>query len=235
VSSSVSDVISIKGDTSGTTELFFDNIGGAGAVIPSGDAVGILVVQVSGKSEGMFTLGAPVLAGDYEYSLHKANNGNWYLQSSMKTSIGGTIWFDTNSNGVFDDGEEVVAEGITVELLDEFGNVLQHTVLDASGQYRFYTNGDQKYKLHFVLSEELIQEGYMFPEAGLVNSDGYTGWLEPEKGSNDVAWGIGIACPCAGIRTDTGDSMHMIMLGFLFGLTIFSGVYAVRREEEIGV
>src|SRR5439155_865477 len=59
---------------------------------------GILVVQAldAARSEpGVFTLGAAVLAGPYEYSLYHggvgadAANGNWYLRSTIDCSNGG--------------------------------------------------------------------------------------------------------------------------------------------------
>ncbi|MCK5922458.1 MAG: hypothetical protein KAG66_16060, partial [Methylococcales bacterium] len=51
-------------------------------------------------------------------------------------SIGDTIWIDADGDGVQDPGELGIP-GITVNLLDEDGNVLQTLVTDAQGKYLF--------------------------------------------------------------------------------------------------
>ena len=74
---------------SGPTNTAIRNAGGAGA-LTVGD--GILVVQVldpSRSAAGVFKLGAPAIAGPYEYTLFHggvgadAANGNWYLRSTL--------------------------------------------------------------------------------------------------------------------------------------------------------
>jgi len=80
---SPTDKLVIDGSTSGTTTLYVNAVGGAGA--QTGD--GILVVEVTGVSDGEFVLGnAPLIAGDYEYTLSRgaSNPNNWYLISSPK-------------------------------------------------------------------------------------------------------------------------------------------------------
>jgi autotransporter family porin len=78
---------------SGATSMQIRNAGGAGA-LTVGD--GILVVQVLDPSHsqgGVFTLGAPAVAGPYEYTLFLggvgagANNGNWYLRSEINCAL----------------------------------------------------------------------------------------------------------------------------------------------------
>jgi autotransporter family porin len=78
---------------SGSTSMQIRNAGGAGA-LTVGD--GILVVQVlnpARSQDGVFTLGAPAVAGPYEYTLHlggvgaDATNGNWYLRSLINCAL----------------------------------------------------------------------------------------------------------------------------------------------------
>jgi autotransporter family porin len=78
---------------SGATSMQIRNAGGAGA-LTVGD--GILVVQVLDPSRsqgGVFTLGAPAVAGPYEYTLFlggvggDAKNGNWYLRSMINCAL----------------------------------------------------------------------------------------------------------------------------------------------------
>lgn len=77
-SASASDRLVVQGDSSGASVLRISNAGGLGAAT-TGD--GILVVQVNGASNAVFTLdGGTITAGAFTYSLHKVGN-NWYLQS----------------------------------------------------------------------------------------------------------------------------------------------------------
>ena len=73
----------------GATNMAIRNAGGAGALTVGN---GILVVQVldpARSAAGVFTLGAPAIAGPYEYTLFHggvgadAANGNWYLRSTL--------------------------------------------------------------------------------------------------------------------------------------------------------
>jgi hypothetical protein len=78
-SSSVTDVINITGDASGTTVLNIENFGGTGALTTGN---GIPVVTVTGVSDpNAFTLSAPIVVGNFEYVLVQADAQNWYLQS----------------------------------------------------------------------------------------------------------------------------------------------------------
>jgi autotransporter family porin len=96
VPNSQSDVLVVDGTAvgpGGATRIFARNAGGAGALTP-GD--GILVVQSVDPTRsvpGVFALGAPAVAGPYEYSLFlggvgaDATNGNWYLRSTINCAL----------------------------------------------------------------------------------------------------------------------------------------------------
>ena len=71
----------VAGSTSGETTLRIVNTGGLGALTDEG----IQVVRVLGESGGAFKLASQVIAGDFEYELAKAGDGNWYLQSKPYT------------------------------------------------------------------------------------------------------------------------------------------------------
>lgn len=78
---STTDKLVVLGDTSGNTRVIVNNSGGKGAQTING----IEVINVSGQSNGQFTLANRVVAGAYEYSLYQglpnSANGNWYLRS----------------------------------------------------------------------------------------------------------------------------------------------------------
>ena len=84
-SGAASDVLRVAGDTSGTTVLkvtpFTDAACPGADTTTTGDGKGILVVQVTGNSNAVFSLeGGAVTQGNYVYSLVKVGN-DWYLQS----------------------------------------------------------------------------------------------------------------------------------------------------------
>ncbi|MDN8600105.1 autotransporter outer membrane beta-barrel domain-containing protein [Citrobacter sp. S2-9] len=74
---SPTDKMVVKGDTSGTTTVSVDNLGGKGAATIEG----IELIRVEGTSGGEFK-GERIVAGAYDYSL-VGKNGNWYLTSQL--------------------------------------------------------------------------------------------------------------------------------------------------------
>ncbi|WP_291484198.1 autotransporter outer membrane beta-barrel domain-containing protein, partial [Acidovorax sp.] len=87
---SPSDKLRITGPISGTTVLQISNLGGAGAATTGN---GILVVDAASASgSGTFTLaGGTLVQGGFVYSLVKAADGNWYLQSTPVPPPSGVI------------------------------------------------------------------------------------------------------------------------------------------------
>ena len=81
---SATDKLVVNGNTSGTTRVFVNNAGGAGAATING----IQVVKVTGtSSEGNFTLAAPVQAGAYEYGLHRGGRTDGDANSFYLSSV----------------------------------------------------------------------------------------------------------------------------------------------------
>lgn len=72
-----------KSGVGGGTQVFVTKAGGAGA-LTKGDGIEVIHVDVSSTSDA-FTLGAPVVAGAFEYDLEfqnlAATDQNWYLRS----------------------------------------------------------------------------------------------------------------------------------------------------------
>ncbi|AJJ09876.1 outer membrane autotransporter barrel domain protein [Yersinia rohdei] len=80
--SSVADKLVINGNTSGSTSVRVDNLGGTGAQTLNG----IELIQVNGLSDGEFIKSDRIVAGAYDYSLVRglnSNDSNWYLSSGL--------------------------------------------------------------------------------------------------------------------------------------------------------
>lgn len=86
------DMVVINGDTSGTTNVGINNVGGTGAETNEG----IRFIEINGASNGEFSLisdylvdGRPAaVAGAYAYQLYQGGtstptDGNWYLRSQL--------------------------------------------------------------------------------------------------------------------------------------------------------
>ncbi|MGE6004866.1 autotransporter outer membrane beta-barrel domain-containing protein [Klebsiella variicola] len=76
----VTDKLIINGNTSGTSSVLVNNIGGSGAQTLNG----IEIISVNGQSDGVFTQDGRIAAGAYDYSLVRGkgiNSSNWYLNS----------------------------------------------------------------------------------------------------------------------------------------------------------
>lgn len=81
---SPTDVLHIKGDTSGNANIAVNNVGGTGAQTEDG----IKLVQVDGVSAGKYALAGRAVGGAYEYFLYQGghsdpNDGDWYLRSEL--------------------------------------------------------------------------------------------------------------------------------------------------------
>lgn len=79
---SLTDKLIVKGDTSGTTSVRVNNLGGSGAKTLNG----IELITVGGNSAGEFQQSGRIVAGAYDYHLVRgegANSGNWYLSNEL--------------------------------------------------------------------------------------------------------------------------------------------------------
>jgi len=79
--SSTTDLLSIAGDSSGSSTVYVTNAGGTGAKTIEG----IEVISVAGQSNANFIQGGRIVAGAYDYFLHRGEgtkDKNWYLTSS---------------------------------------------------------------------------------------------------------------------------------------------------------
>lgn len=79
---SASDRLVITGDANGQANVRVSNAGGTGAKTDRG----IELIDIGGASNAQFDLVGRAVGGQYEYSLVKDANGNWYLRSELATA-----------------------------------------------------------------------------------------------------------------------------------------------------
>ena len=158
--------------------------------------------------------GDPAVTGDTETNL-TVDFGFYPL-----AGLGDRVWIDANRNGVQDEGEESVA-GVTVELLDENGDVVATTMTDEDGNYRFEDLVPGTYRVRFDLST--LPEGYKVTEPGAgdddaADSDGdpTTGETEPTEltgGEYDPTWDLGIVERRSDIELDKQANVERVPAG----------------------
>ncbi|MFV0386166.1 SdrD B-like domain-containing protein, partial [Paracoccus sp. (in: a-proteobacteria)] len=195
------------------------------------EATGNVTYRLTGPDAALFTVDAQgnvkfKAAPDFENPLDSGKNNiyevtlirdtddptckpqseNLRIEICDKPSLGDTVWYDTNKNGVLDGGETGAA-GVTVKLLDANTNAVVATqVTDANGKYLFDDLNAGNYKVMFV-----APSGYEFtvaspagPEAANNDSDaragGMTGTIILSEGEHQLNIDAGL------IQKDTGTA-----------------------------
>jgi len=96
--------------------------------------------------------------GQSEIFSHVPADGNSDLDAGFiepAASITGFVWNDLNENGLQNEGEDGIA-GVTVQLLDGNGNVVETTTTDANGNYAFEDINSDDYTLAFDASNDPV-------------------------------------------------------------------------------
>lgn len=79
---SLTDKLTISGDSNGNSTVYITNVDGKGEFTNKG----IELIDISGNSNGVFTQGNQVQIGLYEYRLYK-DTGDWYLRSQSNAPV----------------------------------------------------------------------------------------------------------------------------------------------------
>lgn len=129
------------------------------------------------------------------YIVYNEEDTDWDAGFIAKSSIGDFVWGDLDCDGIQDSGEPGVS-GVTVNLLDCSGNVLDTTTTDANGHYSFMVMSGS-YIIEFV-----SPSGYVFSPKDVgsnntIDSDpdpatGRTGCDFIKPSETDVDWDAGL-------------------------------------------
>jgi len=156
-------------------------------------------------------------------------------------TVGDYVWLDEDADGVQGDDEPGL-EGVTVELLDADGNVVETVTTDGEGQYLFEGVECAEYQVRFTLPED---GGYEFTEPGVgddpvVDSNpeptddplvGVTPSFEvtPED-PEDLTIDSGVVTTSGGGLPSTGAGSVGVLAG-IAGLLTLAGL-ALRRRRN---
>src|SRR5699024_5126985 len=86
-----------------------------------------------------------------------------FIRDAGECTVGDYVWIDRDADGVQGDDEPGL-EGVTVELLDADGNVVETATTDGEGQYLFEGVECAEYQVRFTLPED---SGFEFTEPGV--------------------------------------------------------------------
>ncbi|WEJ90150.1 MAG: autotransporter outer membrane beta-barrel domain-containing protein [Klebsiella huaxiensis] len=92
---SLTDKLTISGDSNGNSTVYITNVNGKGEKTNKG----IELIDIAGKSNGVFTQGNQVQIGLYEYRLYK-DAGDWYLRSQSNAPVDPVKPDDGNNGNV---------------------------------------------------------------------------------------------------------------------------------------
>jgi hypothetical protein len=131
---------------------------------------------------------------------------------TQAASIGDTVWYDDNRNGIQDSGEEGVS-GVTVSLKDDQGNTVATITTDSSGHYLFDNLVPGDYQVVFDLDS--LPEGYVPTAKNQGGDDTKDSDVDPATGKtetttldpdeHDMNWDMGLVKSEAKI----GDTVWM--------------------------
>tara|TARA_Y100001933_G_C19015145_1_gene571172 strand:+ start:9212 stop:20929 length:11718 start_codon:yes stop_codon:yes gene_type:complete len=134
-------------------------------------------------------------------------------------SIGDRVWQDSNANGIQDAGEPGIA-GVTVNLLDDQGDVLDSTQTDSDGGYVFNDLPDGSYSVDFDLPVN-----YVFTQTNVGDDDSLDSDADAQTGLvSDIQIVNGI--------TDDSVDAGMLHLASVSGLVWEDLLVDGQRDDD---
>src|SRR5262245_60100914 len=145
---------------------------------------------------GLITLtvgGEPSNDGDTNTNTNLTLDFGVVPPANQTLTVGNTVWNDANNNGLLDNGETGIA-GVSVQLINAAGNVVQQAITNASGQYTFTGLAAGDYRVRLAASN-FTGTG---PLVGFTSSTGTNGSLTGPF--------VGAATPDPDNNTDNDDN-----------------------------
>ena len=135
---------------------------------------------------------------------------------TVPNSISGTLWNDSDADGTQDGPENILFEGVTINLLDPNGNIVGSTTTDANGDYSFTGLPDGTYTIS-VTDDGNVLAGHWLTDGTSDGSDlnsqvvDYT--VSVSGGANNVTGDFGYYVNLASIgnvifRDDNNDGIR---------------------------
>jgi hypothetical protein len=161
----------------------------------------ITETQPSGYLDGKDTIGTPggTTANDVFSNIvlgAGVNGVNNNFGELLPASLGDFVWYDTNLNGIQDLGEPGI-DGVTVNLYDVSGNLVDTTTTSGGGIYGFTNLTPGNYLVEFILPAGFVfspqdQGGDDTVDSDADTTTGRTTLTTLTPGENDLTWDAGM-------------------------------------------
>jgi|GEM_PF-4280128 len=239
-------IVTNTGDVSLAIDVVDDQIGVieecSNIILEPGESK---ICQVEGiVTEGEYENTATV-TGTSRLSERTATDSDMSHYTGIRgVELGDYVWYDDDYNGIQDENEDPV-EGMTVTLLDENGtevtdiNGISSVETDENGLYHLFVRPGT-YIVRF--SPEDLPENYIFTkknsggESTDSDADPTTGESDPVTIVRESNYGVdaGIYCTCRDMveSSDDGSAMGTLSASLMLLMTLMTGLYFVRREEQ---
>jgi protocatechuate 3,4-dioxygenase beta subunit len=153
-------------------------------------------------------------------------------------SIGDMIWVDENRDGIFD-AHEAGLDGVTVNLYDDQGHLVESIITHDGGRYLFEHLYAGTYVVEFVVPDAL---GYEFTDEHIGSGDedsdvdtisGRTDPIVLREGEHVRVIDAGVYCGCenAPIKANGGNAFGLVGMLVMMLMTLMTALFFVRREE----
>ncbi|MEA1953043.1 MAG: SdrD B-like domain-containing protein, partial [Campylobacterota bacterium] len=198
----------------------------------------VCLANTDDKVEGQYENNGSVEAESLDGTIVSDWDLSHYIGEYTGAShIGDYAWYDDNNNGIQDDNEKPV-EGLTVELFDENGVLME----DRLGNSSYKTDSDGLYLFHlfpgtYSVKFSGLPENYVFTQGvdSAVDRNGQTVSVTVVAGEYNLDLDAGIYCTCIDMESkgDSGSAMGNISAAFMILITLMLGLFFVRREEQL--
>ncbi len=201
VSGTYSGIPGLICEIAGTTTEILRCRAGTGGVTLEADASFTVTVEVTPTLSGTLENTAVV---DFQNGVIESNEENNSdsdrVEVLLLASLGDYVWEDLNRNGIQDNGEPGVA-GVTVNLKDGTGAIVDTMTTDGSGYYLFDNLEPGDYSVEVVKPAgyefTLQDQGGDNAVDSDVDSSGAMVVTTLEAGENDLTWDAGIYRPAS--------------------------------------
>ncbi|NJN16430.1 MAG: hypothetical protein HC822_09260 [Oscillochloris sp.] len=154
-------------------------------------------------------------------------------------TVGNTVWFDENNNGIFDSGE-IGVPNVTVRLYNSAGVLIATAVTDGNGSFVFSDINPGDYYIEFSVPDGYVvspqdQGGNDSTDSDADPNTGRTAIFSLNVGDIDLTWWLGLSRPPTAITllSFTGEmaegGMH---LRWITGMELNSLGFEIYRSAD---
>ncbi len=128
----------------------------------------------------------------------ETNSATITILYSSLDCIGGKVWYDKNLNGIQDEGEDYYVTGLSIDLYNTEGTLIESTKTDDTGSYKFCNiDRESQYKIKVTIPETYYPT---LQYAGEITQDSdidENGWIYVSNvKTNSFSYDAGIYCSC---------------------------------------